>query len=438
MRRTDLDGQQRYAFIYELMSVLVFGLSHKTAPIEVRERFAFPNEQACAVAQELTSQSALNEAMVLSTCNRVEFFVRGDECDPRDELLTYLQRSLQTTMTQAEESFYSYADRGAVRHLFRVASSLDSMVVGEPQILGQVKDAYQRAKEAGTISGPLAQLVSSAFRVARRVRNETGIGEMAVSISYVAVELAKKIFGDLDGLSVLLIGAGEMAEAAALHLQTGGAKKFFVTNRTFEKAASLADRFGGTAVEFDRLLELLQRVDIVISSTGAEGYILSKETARGVIAARKNKPIFLVDIAVPRDIDPEINAVDNMFVYDIDDLQQVAEANIKQRRGEAELAEAIVDEEVEKMLRRFLTHKVSPTIVTLNQKLEDIRQGELDRFRSKFGGLTAEQEEGLEALTRGMMNKVAHRPIAEIKRSAADPEESDSIDHIRRAFGLDD
>ncbi len=204
------------------MSVLVFGLSHKTAPVEVRERFAFPDERACAVAQELTRQSALNEAMVLSTCNRVEFLVRGEECDPQAELLAYLRESLETTLAQAEESFYSHAGRGAIRHLFRVASSLDSMVVGEPQILGQVKDAYQRAKDAGTLFGPLDQLVSSAFRVARRVRNETGIGEMAISVSYVAVELAKKIFGEMEGRSVLLIGAGEMAENAALHLQSGG------------------------------------------------------------------------------------------------------------------------------------------------------------------------------------------------------------------------
>ena len=420
------------------MSVLVFGLSHKTAPVEVRERLAFPDEQACVVAQELTRQSALNEAMVLSTCNRVEFLVRGEECDPRDEILAYLRESLETTPAQAEEFFYSHAGRGAIRHLFRVASSLDSMVIGEPQILGQVKDAYQRAKDAGTLFGPLDQLVSSAFRVARRVRNETGIGEMAISISYVAVELAKKIFGEMEGLSVLLIGAGEMAENAALHLQNSGISKLYVMNRTHERAAALAERFNGSAVQFDRLLELLQHVDIVIASTGAPGYILSKDTARGVIASRKNKPIFLVDIAVPRDIDPEINAVDNMFVYDIDDLEQVAEANLRQRRHEAEIAERIVDDEVEKMLQRFRAHEVSPTIVSLNRKLETIRQSELERFRGKLSGLTHEQEEAVEALTRGMMNKVAHRPIVEMKRSAADPKESGSIDRIRRAFGLDD
>ena len=364
--------------------------------------------------------------------------MRGEKCNPRDEILAYLWESLATTLAQAEESFYSYAGRGAIRHLFRVASSLDSMVVGEPQILGQVKEAYQRAKDAGTLFGPLDQLVSSAFRVARRVRNETGIGEMAISISYVAVELAKKIFGEMEGLSVLLLGAGEMAEAAALHLQGGGISKLYVMNRTHERAASLAARFNGSAVRFDRLLELLQRVDIVIASTGAPGYILSKDTARGVIASRKNKPIFLVDIAVPRDIDPEINAVDNMFVYDIDDLEQVAAANLKKRRHEAEIAEKIIDDEVEKMLRRFRTHEISPTIVSLNQKLEIIRQGELERFRGKLSGLTREQEEAVEALTRGMMNKVAHRPIVEMKRSAADPKESDAIERIRRAFGLDD
>ncbi|CAI8033599.1 Glutamyl-tRNA reductase [Geodia barretti] len=300
-------------------------------------------------------RDSLHEALVLSTCNRVEFLVSGEQLQP----------------PQDEHFFYNYSDRKAVRHLFRVASSLDSMVVGEPEILGQVKDAYQHAKDAGTIRGPLELLLTHTFRVARRVRNETAVGKMAVSVSYVAVELARKIFGDLDGLSVLLIGAGEVAESAAQHLHAAGASQLYVANRTYEKACELAQRLEATAVEFDRLLEMLQSVNILISSTSSRDYILTKQTAEGVIASRRNRPIFLVDIAVPRDIDPQINEVDNMLVYDIDDLQQVAAANQKQRSREAVPRKRHIDERKhetpEKVCcaRGLRTDDVAPTIVSI-------------------------------------------------------------------------
>ncbi len=419
------------------MSFQLVGISHKTAPVEVRERFAFSDEAAGELARELTRRESLDEALVLSTCNRVEFLASGAKDALRSELFDCIRQSLNGLQAR-KDFFYSYTGRGAVRHVFRVASSLDSMVVGEPQILGQVKEAYQRARDAGTLRGPLDRLVSHAFHVARRVRNETEIGKMAVSVSYVAVELARKIFGDLDGLSVLLIGAGEMAEAAAQHLHGAGASQLYVTNRTYASAESLAARVGAEAAEFDRLLELLQRVSIVISSTGAPGFLLSKQTALGVIAARRNKPIFLVDIAVPRDIDPAINEIDNMFVYDIDDLQQVGAANMKHRRHEAELAERIVDDEVERILQQLRAHQAAPAIVSLNQRLETIRRGELERYQSKLRGLSDEQREALDALTRGIINKVAHHPIREVKRSASDPRSSISIEDIQRLFGLDE
>ena len=272
--------------------------------------------------------------------------------------------------------------------------------------------------------------------VARRVRNETGIGQMAVSISYVAVELARKIFGDLQGLNVLLIGAGKMSEAAARHLHSAGAEKVYVINRTFERAQEMAQRFQGEAVEWERLIEILAKTDIVIASTGAPNFILTKETAKGVIAARKYKPVFLVDIAVPRDIDPEINSIDEMFVYDIDDLQQVAEANLEKRRKEAELAETIVEEEVEKVMHRLRTLQVAPTIVSLQKRLEDIRQGELLRHRAKLGDLTPEQENAIEALTKGMMNKVAHQPITGMKKMASHPDGLKFVEFVKRSFGL--
>ena len=419
------------------MSVLVLGLSHKTAPVEVRERFAVSGDGADLLLGSLVERPGIDEACILSTCNRVEFLVRSDLGEGVEtQLLELLGDSHSGPLQKAEPYLYRYADREAVRHIFRVASSLDSMVVGEPQILGQVKQAYQSAKRAGTIRGPLDQLLTAAFRVARRVRNETGIGQMAVSISYVAVELAKKIFGELDGLSVLIIGAGKMSEATARHLKGAGVEKTYVTNRTFERAQELARQFDGEAVSYDRLLELLTKVDIVISSTGAPGYILNEEAAKGVSAARRGRPVFLVDIAVPRDIDPEINSIDEMFVYDIDDLQQVAEANLKQRRREAEQAEQIVEEEVEKMLRRLRGAQLGPTISSLQTQLEELRQAELERFRAKLGPLTPEQEKALEALTRGLMNKVAHHPITEMKKMAGHPDGRRYVDFVRRTFNL--
>lgn len=418
------------------MSIQLVGLSHRTAPVEVRERFAVSDERAGELARRLTGGDAIEEALVLSTCNRVEVLASGKQDRLRGEVLHCLAESAPG-LREDDDAFYAFHGRGAVRHVFRVAASLDSMVVGEPQILGQLREAHQRAKDAGTIGGFLDRLVSHAVHVARRVRSETEIGKMAVSVSYVAVELARKIFGDLDGLSVLLIGTGEMAEASARHLRAAGAAHLYVTNRTMANAERLAAAFDGEAVEFDRLLELLQRVDVVVSSTGAPGWILSKSTAEGVIAARRNKPLFLVDIAVPRDIDPAINDIDNLFVYDIDDLQQVAAANMKHRRHEAEAAERIVEEEVDRILQRLRSDGATPAIQSLNERLDDIRRGELARYQSKLQGLAAPQREAVEALTKGMMNKVAHHPIREVKRIAADAQSPVSVDDVMRVFGIE-
>ena len=418
------------------MSVIVLGLSHKTAPVELRERFAIGDEATDSACGELIRQSSIEEVCILSTCNRVEFMVRGDVTrNPEQEILSYLD-SRSLPVREAEPYFYRHADRDAVRHVFRVAASLDSMVLGEPQILGQVKHAYNRAKQAGSISGPLDHLLTASFRVAKRVRQETGIGRMAVSISFVAVELARKIFGELDGLSVLIIGAGKMSELTARHLRNSGARDIFVVNRTFERARELAATFQGEAQPMEKLFELLTRVDIVISSTGSPDYVLNYETAKRVNVARKNRPIFLVDIAVPRDIDPEINKIDDMFVYDVDDLQQVAEANLKQRRKEAEQAEAIVEEEVDKSMRRIKSHAVAPTIVALNRKLDELREAELLRHRARLGDLTPEQERAIEALTRGLVNKVAHHPIVEMKQLADHPDGLRFVEFVKRAFNL--
>ena len=419
------------------MSVLLLGLSHKTAPLQVREGLAFEEGVCGKLASELTERPGISEAMVVSTCNRVEFLVKGDPgYDPEAQIHAFLHGKPHVALSDAAPFFYRYLDREAIRHLFRVASGLDSMVIGEPQILGQVKDAYAAARDAGAMRGRLDAIVNSAFRAARRVRNETGIGQLAVSISYMAVELARKIFGELGGLSILLIGAGKMSELSAKHLQKSGVDRIYVANRTYEHAVELARGFAAQAVSFDRLLEILQQVDIVISSTGARDFILTKKTAQGVIAARKNRPIFLVDIAVPRDIDPQINSIDNMFVYDIDDLRQVADSNLRERRRHADLAERIVQEEVEKTMHRLKTNEVGPTIVSLQSELDALRRAEIHRHRSKLRGLTPEQERAVDAMTRGLVNKIAHPPISEMKKLAGNPDGLHFVEFVKRAFNL--
>jgi glutamyl-tRNA reductase len=419
------------------MSVLLLGLSHKTAPVEVRERFAVAESSSPERLTALAGRPGISEAVILSTCNRVELLVQPEAgSDPTEEILSFLGSEHRSLADEVKPYFYRYVDQDAIRHIFRVASSLDSMVLGEPQILGQIKDAYASAKKAGTIRGELDFVLNHAFRVARRVRNETGIGQMAVSVSYVAVELARKIFGDLNGRSILIIGAGKMSELAAKHLRRAGGGKVYVTNRTHERAEELAKVFDGQAVEFGRLLEWLTRVDIVITSTGSRNFILTKETAEGVIAARRQRPVFFVDIAVPRDIDPAINSIDNMFVYDIDDLQHVADANLDQRRREAERGESIVEEELSKLMHRLKTHQVAPTIVSLQDELERMRRAELERFRSKLGDLTSQQEQAVEALTRSMVGKIAHSPISQMKKLASHPDGLHFVEFVKRAFNL--
>lgn len=417
------------------MNVLLLGLSHKTAPVEVREQLAFDESASGSLASALTERPGISEAMVLSTCNRVEFLVQSNsDYNAADAVQAFLNG--KSTIAETTPFFYRYLNRDAVSHLFRVASSLDSMVIGEPQILGQIKSAYIAAKEAGAIKGQLGVIVSNALRTARKVRNETGIGQLTVSTSYIAVELARKIFGDLRGLSVLLVGAGKMSELSAKHLQQSGVSRVYITNRTYERAIEMAKSFEGKAVPFDQFLRVLQQVDIVISSTGSSEFILTKETAAGVITARRNRPLFLVDIAVPRDIDPEINTIDNIFVYDIDDLQQVADANLHERRRHAELAESIVQEEVAKMMHRIETDEVAPTIVSMQSALDDIRRHEITRHRSKLGELTPEQEQTIEAITRGIVNKIAHPSIVEMKKMAGNSDGLHFVEFVKRAFNL--
>jgi glutamyl-tRNA reductase len=311
------------------------------------------------------------------------------------------------------------------------------MVIGEPQILGQIKSAYAAAKAHGAVGGFLDAILTRAFSVAKRVRTETGIGENAVSVSYAAVELAREIFGTLAGKSVMIVGAGKMSELAAQHLHRSGVTNIFVANRTYERAREMAGLFQGAIVEYEQLLAALPQMDIVITSSGAPHYILKKADVRRIIEARRNRPIFLIDIAVPRNIEPAVNEIDNVFLYDIDDLQRVVAANIGERKKRADQAEEIVAAEVERMMARLKAREVVPTIVGLQEQLEQMRLAEVARLRGKLGALTPQQEEAIESLTRGLVAKIAHGPISELRRQAGRPEGLAIVEAIRKVFRLE-
>jgi glutamyl-tRNA reductase len=420
------------------MRFSVTGLNHKSAPVEIRERLAFPDDALASALGALREAAALEEAVIVSTCNRVEVAAcAAQEIDTQSAVEDFLASSRGVDRAWLHPHLYHYEDRAAVRHLFRVAASLDSMVVGEPQILGQLKAAWSRAHDSGAAAGLLDQIFSRAFSVAKRVRSETEIGQSAVSVSYAAVELARQIFGSLAGHKVILAGAGKMSELAARHLKRSGCGEILVTNRSPERAGRVAALFDGRIVDYKRFTDWLVEVDILIASSAAPRYILTREEMRRVLGARRNRPIFLIDIAVPRNIEPSVNDLDNAFLYDIDDLQRVVETNRAGRRKEAEEAEAIVEEEVERMMARLNAREVTPTIVSLQQQLENLRRAELERVRAKLGGLTPEQEEAVEALTRGLINKIAHGPITELRRHAQQPNGFPAIDLIRRVFRLE-
>jgi glutamyl-tRNA reductase len=419
------------------MKLLLTGLSHHTAPVEVRERLAFEENTLLDALDRLRRRPGMIEGMILSTCNRVEVAVTAEEhTDAEGSIERFLAESRSVEPDWMSPYLYRYHGPDAIRHLFRVASSLDSMVVGEPQILGQLKTAYALAKECGAISGYLDLVMTRAFNVAKRVRTETEIGASAVSVSYAAVELARDIFGSLAGKRVLLAGAGKMAESAARHLRRAGVSDILVTNRTRSRADLLAEEFQGQVVSYDEFLNVLPEVDIVLASSGAPHFILTREQMRGVISRRRNRPMFLIDIAVPRNIEPSVNQLDNVFLYDIDDLDRVVKSNLQARRNVAEQAEEIIAEEVERMVLRLKTREVTPTIISLQEQLEQLRAAEIERARGKLGALTPQQEEAIEALTRGIINKIAHGPITEMRRKASDPDGIHLMNTIRKLFRL--
>jgi glutamyl-tRNA reductase len=416
------------------MNFQLIGVNHNSAPVEVRERLAIPESKLPEALKRLVAHPGIEEALILCTCNRVEMLAQTK--NGTADLRGFLREYFQFQPDELNPHLYEYHAREAIQHVFRVTSSLDSMVVGEPQILGQVKEAYATARAVGAVHSQLDLLLTRAFAVAKRVRTETAVGSSAVSVASVAVELAKKIFGSLNGKSVFLVGAGKMSELAARHLIAHGATSIFVANRTYDRAIRLAQKFDGQAIEFSRLYDTCDRADIVITSTGAPHAIFRREHGEMFLTRRKNRPMFFIDIAVPRDVDPDMNKADGIFVYDIDDLQQAVSAHVADRRKEADRAEEIITSEVERFQSRLQTLDVVPTIVSLQDHLETIRQAEIDRVRGRLGQLSPEQELAVETLTRGIVNKIMHTPISTLKSAARESEATTVVDLVRRLFNL--
>jgi glutamyl-tRNA reductase len=421
------------------MNILLIGLSHKTAPVEIRECFALSDNRLGEALFQLKSRPGVKEGLILSTCNRVEVCtVVSDTTQGLEVVMDFLAScNPQTSRERLAPFLYMYSGEEAIRHIFRVASSLDSMVVGEPQILGQLKDAFDDAMLHKTTGVVLNKVFKKAISVAKRVRTETRIAENAVSISFAAVELAKKIFGQLQNKAVLLIGAGDMAELAARHFIGSGVRTVVIANRSHDRAVELAKELGGVPIPLEEFRREMVETDIVLCSAGAPHYLIEPEEVSQVIQARKNRPIFLIDISVPRNIDPAVNQIDNVFLYDIDDLQLSVETNIRTREQEALKAEEIIAKEIETVNHWLKSLEVVPTIVALREKAEEIRKGEMEKVLSKWEALTVEQRGALEALTGSIINKLLHAPLAVLKQEADSSEGSMYLEAIRRLFNLD-
>jgi glutamyl-tRNA reductase len=420
--------------------LLIVGLNHRTAPVEVRERLAFNNGTLESALRRLVDAETVREGMILSTCNRVEIITSTADVLAADEKIKeFLAETQGSSRSLFEGHLYTRSGKEALGHLFRVAASLDSLVIGEPQILGQVKDAYAAATEVGTLGDILHRCFHKTFAVAKRVRSETRIAAKAVSVSSAAVELARSIFDHLHDKTAMVIGAGEIGELAVRHLQNHGIGKVLVTNRTFSRAVELAQEFNGTVVPFEQFPTHLPVADIIIGSAGGNDYLVGPAAVQEALRGRKRRPMFFIDLGVPRNFDPRLNDVENIFLYDIDDLQQVIEENKDEREREALKAEAIVAEEVEAFWQWLSGLEVTPTIVALREKAENIRQRELEKALAALKELPPHAQKAIEALSLGIINKLLHPPIAYLKNSSRNGETDNAreVAVVRRVFGLD-
>ena len=419
------------------MEILVIGLNHNTAPVEIREKLSFPGELDGKAARLLTQIPGVEEAIVFSTCNRAEVLVSTVEPEAiTDRIVSTIGEIHSVDPSGFRDFLYYKKGADGVAHVFRVASSLDSMVLGEAQVLGQVKEGYKKAAKANATGPVLNRLMHRAFFTAKRVRNETGIGTAAVSMAYVAVELARKILGQLSNKSVLLIGAGEMAELAARHLSAQIDRPVVVLNRTYETACALARELCGDAVPMEQMEDSIVAADVVITSTASCEPLIKKGSLKTVMRRRRFRPIFFIDIAIPRDVEPEVNDIDGVYLYNIDDLQAVADENLGERKQEALRAEKIVAEEVAKFMQWTRSLHAAPTIVALREKLEEIRRGELQRLNGKLSALDADQRESVELITRSIINKIAHDPIMFLKNTGSSSKRSVYLATAQRMFNL--
>jgi glutamyl-tRNA reductase len=415
--------------------LLVLGMSHRTSPVDLRERLAVDGPALTESVRALHAATGVPEVVLVSTCNRVEVYVGGED---RERTLRTVRQWLDERAGESVGSYlYVHHGHEAVRHTFRVAASLDSMVVGEPQILGQVKEAYAAARAGGAVGTLLDRCFSHAFAVAKRVRSETAIASGSVSVSSIAGDLATKIFGDLDGRRVLLVGAGEMGEQAAKHLRSSGAT-LHVVNRSLDKARALAEEHGGQARGLEHLAEELSLADVAVASTSSPRFVITPELMRGVIKARRHKPLFLIDIAVPRDVDPRVGEMDNVFLYDVDDLEQVAQENLSARRREAEKAERIVNAEVLAFEKWRRTGALKPTIVGLRKRVKGVLEAELERTLPRLGEVSERDRRSLNKMIDAMTNKLLHRAISELKDGADGPDGEVLVETARRLFGLEE
>jgi glutamyl-tRNA reductase len=417
------------------MKIAVVGLNHKTADVELREKLAFNGPKLEEGLQRIRHIPGIRETVIISTCNRVEIYLQVQDVGKAYAALkNFFVEFFDIRCESLDTALYLHEDMEAVKHIFRVASSLDSMVVGEPQILGQLKDAFDFALEKKATGVLLNRLLKKAISVAKRVRTETRIAENAVSISFAAVELAKKIFTDLSGKTFMLLGAGEMAELAAKHMMNNGVEDIIVANRTYERGCELSREFNGRAIRFDDFPAELVRTDIVICSTGASAFVLRKEHMQKVMKERKQKPVFIIDISVPRNVDPEINEMDNVYLYDVDDLQGVVETNITERQKEAAKAESIVEEEIETFKKWLATLDSVPTVIALRERAEAIRKDELERFFNRFPSLGEKERKAVEVLAGAIVNKLTHAPTVALKNDAEDKDVLIAL--IKRLYDL--
>jgi len=419
------------------MALFVSGLNHRTAPVDVREQLAVDDDKLREVLRDIHASGALGEAVVLATCNRVEVYGVADvPGEARATAFRHLCQQRGVRLGALEPHLYTHVATDAVRHAFRVASSLDSMLVGEPQILGQVKDAFALAQSCQTVGPALHTLFTQAFAVAKKVRTETEIARHAVSVSFAAVELAKKIFAQLSGRAVLLVGAGKMGELAAKHLVEQGAFPIYVANRTWARAQEMARALAGTAVPFDELATAMTAVDIVVTSTGALAPLIDRATVQRIMHDRRARPLFFIDIAVPRDVEASVNTLEDVYCYDIDDLRQVVDANRRERLREAQRADGLIEREIAKFLARQSDAEVVPTIVSLRERLEAIRVSEVRRTLARLPDASPETRQAIEALSAAIVNKILHSPITKLRESSRAGMGRSWTELVHELFGL--